>query len=175
MVLGAILRPVEKCFVWAAVLILLALVILTNVEVFGRYFIGYSTLIADEYGGYAYTWIVLLGGVHLLRSDGNLTMNLVVDRNLSLKKICQILAALTGTVCSAIFVYACWKTFMLSYAFESRSIQPSRTVLWIPQIILPVGFAVLTLAYLEDFLCRISGRPVRRAQDDKDLWGDEEH
>lgn len=55
-------------------LLLVALLLLINVEVFGRYLFNYSTLVADEYGGYLYAWIVLLGGVHLLRSDRYLTM-----------------------------------------------------------------------------------------------------
>ena len=55
---------------------MIALLTLMNVEVFARYLFGKSTLIADEYGGYFYAWIVLLGAVHLLRSDKYLTVTL---------------------------------------------------------------------------------------------------
>ena len=59
---------------------MIALLALMNVEVFMRYVFSKSTLLADEYGGYFYAWIVLLGAVHLLRSDKYLTVTLLTDR-----------------------------------------------------------------------------------------------
>ena len=61
-------------------LLLVALLILINVEVVARYVFGRSTLVADEYGGYLMAWITMLGAVHLLRADRHLTMTWVVDR-----------------------------------------------------------------------------------------------
>ena len=39
-----------------------------------------------------------------------------------------------------------------SASTNSRSIQPSQTLLWIPQVVMPVGFALLLLAFLHSSL-----------------------
>ncbi len=170
--LGAVLRPLERIAIAVAVLVLLALLVLTNVEVAGRYFLGYSTLIADEYGGYAYTWLVLLGAVHLLRSDSYLTMTLIIDRLPRLRSVMGLVSGGLGLVTSLILLWSCWQTFHLSWLFGTRSIQPSQTLLYLPQAIMPTGFLMLALAYLEDILRRVSGLPPRRQEGDTATWGE---
>lgn len=169
---GVVLRPLERIAIAVAVLVLLALLVLTNVEVAGRYFVGYSTLIADEYGGYAYSWLVLLGAVHLLRSDSYLTMTLIIDRLPRLRGAMGVLAGVLGLVTSLILLWSCWQTFHLSWLFGTRSIQPSQTPLYLPQAIMPAGFLMLALAYLEDILRRLSGLPPRRQDEDTAVWGE---
>lgn len=169
---GVVLRPLERIAIAVAVLVLLGLLVLTNVEVAGRYFVGYSTLIADEYGGYAYSWLVLLGAVHLLRSDSYLTMTLIIDRLPRLRGAMGVLAGVLGLVTSLILLWSCWQTFHLSWLFGTRSIQPSQTPLYLPQAIMPAGFLMLALAYLEDILRRLSGLPPRRQDEDTAVWGE---
>ena len=79
---------------------MIALLALMNVEIFARYLFGKSTLIADEYGGYFYAWIVLLGAVHLLRSDKYLTVTLLTDRlSPRARNAAAIFAGLIGLCC----------------------------------------------------------------------------
>ncbi|MBS7700565.1 MULTISPECIES: TRAP transporter small permease [unclassified Chelatococcus] len=170
--LSAALRPIERIAIAIAIVVLLALLVLTNVEVAGRYFLGFSTLIADEYGGYAYSWLVLLGAVHLLRSDSYLSMTLFIDRLPRLRSVMGVVASVLGLITSLILLWSCWQTFHLSWLFGTRSIQPSQTPLYLPQAIMPVGFLMLVFAYLEDILRRLSGLPPRRQDDDKATWGE---
>lgn len=172
MALGAVLRPLERAAIALAIVVLLALLVLTNVEVAGRYFLGFSTLVADEYGGYAYSWLVLLGAVHLLRSDSYLTMTLLIDRLPRLRSVMGVVAGVLGLVTSLILLWSCWQTFHLSWLFGTKSIQPSQTPLYLPQAIMPAGFLMLVLAYLEDILRRLSGLPPRRQDDDTATWGE---
>ncbi|CAH1656811.1 MULTISPECIES: TRAP transporter small permease [unclassified Chelatococcus] len=170
--LGAVLRPLERAAIALAIVVLLALLVLTNVEVAGRYFLGFSTLIADEYGGYAYSWLVLLGAIHLLRSDSYLTITLIIDRLPRLRSAMGVVAGVLGLGTSLILLWSCWQTFHLSWLFGTKSIQPSQTPLYLPQVIMPVGFLMLVLAYLEDILRRLSGLPPRRQEDDTATWGE---
>ncbi|CAH1692961.1 TRAP-type C4-dicarboxylate transport system permease small subunit [Hyphomicrobiales bacterium] len=170
--LGAVLRPLERTAIGIAIVVLLALLALTNIEIAGRYFLGFSTLIADEYGGYAYCWLVLLGAVHLLRSDSYLTITLIIDRLPRLRTAMGVVAGVLGLITSLILLWSCWQTFHLSWLFGTRSIQPSQTPLYLPQVIMPVGFLMLVLAYLEDILRRLSGLPPRRQDDDTATWGE---
>jgi TRAP-type C4-dicarboxylate transport system permease small subunit len=48
-----------------------------------------------------------------------------------------------------VLLYATWATFRTSVMFDSRSIQPSQTLLWIPQAVMPAGFLLLALAFLQ--------------------------
>jgi len=152
--------------------LLLLLLALANVEVVARYVFNSSTLVADEYGGYIYTWIVLLGAVHLLRSDRYLTMSAVVDRlSERARNGLGVLAALVGLVVSAVSLYAAWTLVRTSYTFGTRSIQPSATPLVLPQCALIVGYALLCLAYVEEILRRAAGLPPRRSDDEPDTYG----
>ena len=79
-IFGRVLHLCEGLALKLSALLMLALLALMNVEIAARYLFGKSTLLADEYGGYFYAWIVLLGAVHLLRSDKYLTVTLLTDR-----------------------------------------------------------------------------------------------
>ena len=77
---GRVLQLCEGLALKLSALLMIALLALMNVEIVMRYLFRKSTLLADEYGGYFYAWIVLLGSVHLLRSDKYLTVSLLTDR-----------------------------------------------------------------------------------------------
>ena len=79
-IFGRVLHLCEGLALKLSALLMIALLALMNVEIVMRYVFRKSTLLADEYGGYFYAWIVLLGAVHLLRSDKYLTVTLLTDR-----------------------------------------------------------------------------------------------
>lgn len=138
---------------WAcdlAGLLLLAMAGLIGVEILVRGSFGISTLIADEYSGYLFVWITMIGFVHALRIGAFLRVSLLVGRfGPKGKAMTDLLAAAVGIAVSAICVYATAILLLASVRFGTVSIQPSATPLWIPQLILPVGFALLCLLYLE--------------------------
>ena len=57
---------------------LVAMAMLINVEVVARYGFNTSTLIADEYGGYLFVWMTLLGFAHALRTGQFLRVEALV-------------------------------------------------------------------------------------------------
>ena len=148
-------------------ILLIALLVLINVEVAARYLLGKSTLIADEYGGYLMAWMTMLGAVHLLRADRHLTMTWVVDRlSPRLQNVVGICAALIGLSISAVLLYATFRLVLNSARFGTVSIQPSATPLVWPQLILPLGYLLLVAAYVEEILRRLLGLPTRRGDVD---------
>ncbi|MCO5089811.1 TRAP transporter small permease [Bosea sp. (in: a-proteobacteria)] len=170
--IGRWLFAAESVAMFASVMFLIALVVLINVEVFGRYFFGYSTLIADEYGGYLYAWIALLGGVHLLRSDRYLTMTAVISRlpPRAANRV-GVFGALIGLAVCVICLISTVNMVWLSYSFGARSAQPSATPLIYPQLAMPLGYGLLALAYLEELVRRCLGLKPRRAEDDEETYG----
>lgn len=147
--------------------LLVALLILINVEVVARYVFNGSTLVADEYGGYLMAWMTMLGAVHLLRADRHLTMTWLVDRlSPRAQNAVGIGAALIGLGISAVLLYSTGTLVAASARFGTVSIQPSATPLVWPQLILPAGYALLCLAYVEEILRRLLGLPPRRGDED---------
>ncbi len=170
--LGTVCRVLEAGAMTLSVILLFVLLIMMNVEVIARYLFNSSTLVADEYGGYVYTWIILLGAIHLLRSDRYLTITSVVDRlSPRLRNIFGVFGALIALSVSAICFYSAWVLTRNSYLFGTRSIQPTATPLVLIQAILPFGFGLLCLAYVEEILRRIAGLRPRRADDEPDTYG----
>jgi len=170
--LGTLLRFFEGIALKLSALFLVAMVILINTEVFGRYLFQYSTRIADEYSGYFYAWIVLLGGVHLLRSDRYLMMTSVLDRlSRRAQNAVYSLAALVGLTLSSVCLLSVYGLVKLSYLFGTQSTQPSGTLLIFPQLAMPIGYSLLCAAYLEELLRRSVGLAPRRADQDAARYG----
>jgi len=133
-----------------AAVLLVAMAALIVVEVTGRYLFGFSTLIADEYGEYMFVWMTFLGFAHTLRSGQFLSVDIAVRRfPPGARRIAAILAGLAGAAVTGVCVWASWRTVSISFAFQTASPQQSQTLLWMPQLVMPIGMAVLTLCFLE--------------------------
>ena len=137
---------------------LVAMVVLISVEILGRYFFRFSTLIADEYSGYLFVWATFLGFAHALRTGQFLRVEMLVVRLAPrLRNALEILAAAAGLVVAAIAAWGTWKLVYTSWRFGSLSIQPSATPLLIPQLIMPLGLLLLCLLYVEEIWRRLAG------------------
>lgn len=165
--IGRALGRIEGGLTALADLLLVLLLILINVEVVARYGFGRSTLIADEYGGYLFAWITMLGALHLLRSDRYMMMTWLIDKlDARSRNVIGIGAALIGLTVSLVSLYAAVVLVQTSWRFGTVSIQPSATPMVWPQLVLPVGYAVLVLAYVEEILRRTLGLEPRRDRAD---------
>lgn len=164
--IAAVLAATEFALGRLAGFLLVALLILINVEVAARYLFGGSTLVADEYGGYLMAWITMLGAVHLLRADRQLTMTWLVDKmSPRAQNAVGICAAVIGLGVSAVLLYSTYLLVAGSARLGTISIQPSKTPLVWPQLILPLGYGLLCLAYLEEILRRLLGLAPRRGDE----------
>ena len=163
---GRAMARLERALGALASVLLLALLALMTVEVAARYVFSRSTLVADEYGGYAMAWMTMLGAVHLLRADQHLTMTWVLDRmSPAARNAAGVLAAVVGLGISVVFLYATATLVWTSWRFHTKSIQPSATPLAWPQLVLPLGYLLLCVAYLEEILRRLLGYVPRRFDD----------
>jgi TRAP-type C4-dicarboxylate transport system permease small subunit len=170
--LGRVLRMCEGLALKVSGVMLLALLVLMNVEIVARYVFSTSTLLADEYGGYFYAWIVLLGSVHLLRSDKYLTVTLLTDRlSPGGRNVAAIFAGLIGLGVSLVSLSSTFSIVHQTWMFSTRSMQPSATPLIYPQAAMLIGYSLLSLAYVEEILRRLLGMAPRRSDDDPETYG----
>lgn len=136
-------------FVAVSAAMLLLMMVLLGVEIGDRALFKSSTQIADEYSGYLFTWMTMCCFLYAQRADRFLRVDSLRTR-LSPKRRALVdgIAAVLAAALTAILVYATWSTFRASVQFSAVSIQPSQTPLAIPQSIMPIGLALLTIAFL---------------------------
>lgn len=153
-----VLDTVALVALWLAGATLAAILVLMNVEIATRYLFGFSTLIADEYAGYGFAALTMLGFIYAHRRRAFLRVDIAASR---LKgragRIVLGLAALLGAVVAFFSVYVSYKTLALSLLFKSTSDFASQTPLWMPQAFIPAGFVLLGLSFLEEAMRRILG------------------
>lgn len=142
-------------------LLLVAIVVLVNVEVVLRYVFGSSTLIADEYSGYFFVWMSLLGFGYAIEMGQFLRVEAFVERVQGApRNILELLSAIVCATLAAITAYGCAVVFLINWRFGTPSVQPSATPLWLPQIVMPVAFAWLVVLYTRIAavrICRLAG------------------
>jgi TRAP-type transport system small permease protein len=129
--------------------LLAAMALLIGAEILLRGVSGKSTLIADEYSGYLFVWITMIGFSHALQIGSFLRVESFVSRfGPRGQAASELLAATAGFFVSVVCIYATGKLVLASWTFGTVSIQPSTTPLWIPQLVLPLGFVALAVLYL---------------------------
>lgn len=159
-ILTGLMGPVIAVLRGLAAALLVLLLLLMTVEVGGRYLFGFSTLIADEFGGYLFAWLTLLGAAYAVQAERHLSMTALIGRlGPRGRNLAAILGALLGLLVSLVCCYASAELWELSLRFNSKSIQTSGVALIWPQLVLPIGFAILALAYLEIVLRRTTQGP----------------
>lgn len=138
-----------------AIVVLVLVFCLMNVEIFSRTVLGVSTLISDEYAGYGFAFVIMTGLTYAHRSGALLHVDFgkrLMGRRTRLSSLA--LASVTSLVASCFAAYVGYKTWALSLLFESTSAFASETPLWIPQAVVPIGFGILALSFAEEFLSR---------------------
>lgn len=130
---------------------LFLMVILINVEVVGRYFLNFSTLIADEYSAYLFVGCSFLGFAYTFRKGDFPRVNTLTGRlTPRYVKYFRFGACIIGFLFSITLTYETGKRSYVSYLYHSKSLQPSMTPLFIPQLMLPIGMASMAIIFLND-------------------------
>lgn len=146
---GGWLDRLGELLVGASAFLLLLMVILLGVEIGNRAIFRSSTQVADEYSGYLFTWMTLCCFVYAQRTDRFLRVDALRNRFAPRgRAFADAIAALLAAALCAILAYATWSTFSLSLQFGSVSIQPSRTPLYLPQMIMPIGLGLLVCSLI---------------------------
>jgi len=137
--------------------VLVALVSLVCLEAFLRGGFNYSLGFAEELTGYGVVFMTFFGAAMALRSHSMFQVHFLLDRwpEGSRRWLIRAFVLIALVIC----VILAWKTKDLTLSSFSRGkFAPTvlRTPLWIPQIILPLGFSVLTFFLVEQLLLTFS-------------------
>ena len=134
-----------------AVFCLVAMTLLINVEVFSRTFFGVSTLISEEWSSYMLVYMIFLGLASTYRQDALLRVEVIFMRlHKKHQDLIRLICLLLAIVFVVLFDYELTRFVLSSYLSGLKSISFSETPLYIPQIAMPIGVALLGLQLLRD-------------------------
>ena len=150
---GPLFDIVARIAAAATGIVLAALVTLVCLEALLRGGFNYSLGFAEELTGYGVVFVTFFGAALALRGAALFQVHFLLDRwpdhvRTWLVRVFVVLACL-------ICLILAWKTKDLtlsSFAREKFAPTVLRTPLWIPQIMLPLGFSVLAFFLVEQLL-----------------------
>lgn len=159
-----LLRGIDTCSKWGAYLsslAMLSIVGLILIEIVLRTLFHTSTLISDEYSGYLMVALVMLGLSHTFAQGSHIRITIIAEHlNERATQVLDLIATLAAlALCSYALYHSLWMvqdTF--SYKILADSI--SETPLYIPQIVIPIGFLLLELQLVAHFLRRLLSSPT---------------
>ena len=131
---------------YAAGLVLLAIIVLTMVEVVSRYVLKNPLILSDELGGYALVAVTFLGLAYCAQGKGHIRITFIVERlsPLTAGRI-RVVSLLLGLVLVAVAAWVSWRFLGDSFTRDMRSNSMLRTPLKWPQMVMPVGFTLFAL------------------------------
>ncbi|MFN4276303.1 MAG: TRAP transporter small permease [Ferrovibrio sp.] len=154
------LQPLYRASLWLAGLFMIALLATIILSILGRQFNFYIRGI-DSYAGYfmaAASFLALAGT--LVKGD-HIRVTLVISRfsgkpRRGLELFCLVLAVLI----SGAFAFYSVKMAWWSYKFNDISTANDATPLWIPQIAMALGTVIFCIAFIEELVLVLRGKPL---------------
>jgi TRAP-type C4-dicarboxylate transport system permease small subunit len=148
-------------------LVLVAIVLLTMVEVVSRYVLRNPLILSDELGGYALVAISCLGFAYCAWERSHIRITFIVERlDARTAGWIRIVTLALGLVFLAVAAWVSWQFLADSFARNMRSNSMLMTPLKWPQMALPIGFSLFFLVALAQLIRAIAdvraGRPAER-------------
>lgn len=125
---------------------LIALSILTCVEMLGRKVLGFSLQGVDEIGSYTYGIVGAFGYAYALITRSHVRVDFLLSRfSPKSRSLLNLLAMLSLAALAALCVWRGWHVLADSIDFGSTAATPLATPMWIPQSIWLAGYAMFAL------------------------------
>lgn len=143
----------SKAFGLIAVLLLVASVLVVSQMVFVRYVLVGSTIWQTEFVTYALVASTLLGSPYVLLMKGHVRVDLIETAvGDSGKMALRFLSDVLSLVFCALLAWAGWVYFHEAWVNTWTTDTVWALPLWIPLLPMPLGFALLCLQFIADFL-----------------------
>ena len=145
-----------------AALFMVGLLVMVMLSILGRQF-HFNVPGIDAYAGYMMAGAGFLALAHTLKRGEHIRVTLIIDRLKGVpKKALEGFALIFGSVIAGTLAFYSVRLVLNSYTFNDISQGVDATPLWIPQIGMAVGTVILFIAFVDDLLLTLLGRPVSR-------------
>jgi len=148
----------QLCGCVAAVLIAIGVVIVCQM-VFVRYALNANTIWQTDFVTFSLVAATFIGSPYVLMTRGHVNVD-VLPHYLGPRRrywlaLASTLLAMAFCVVMVVLTYQYWRE---AWAENWRSNTMWRVRLWIPYASMPVGLGILTLQYVVELLCLVTGR-----------------
>lgn len=149
----------SRTLFWINALIIAAMALAVTYEVGCRYLLGRPTIWVNETSSYMLVAVAFLGAAWTLKIDAHVRMELLLETgSMAARKFSDLAMFLvTGAVALAL-TWTGWNMTLANYMFDWRASTLLATPLWIPQLLIPLGSAVLLLQCLVGLYDVVSGQ-----------------
>jgi len=159
-----LLRGIDTCSkvgAYLSSLAMLSIVGLILVEIVLRTLFHTSTLVSDEYSGYMMVATIMMGVSYTFAQGSHIRITIISERlhGRAAQGIDLIVTLAALVLCSYALYHSLW---MVQDTFSYRILADSlsETPLYIPQVMIPVGFLLLELQLVAHFLRRLLSLPT---------------
>jgi TRAP-type C4-dicarboxylate transport system permease small subunit len=151
-VLEKILNGVDRSALWLArlaAIFMAAIAVLMLSEILARFAFNRSLRITWEISTYAMTAVISLAAADTLKRGGHVRVGILLETlPPSLSRALDILATLLGILIVGFLLQAFGAFVLNSLVRGTRSFEPSRIYLWIPQSLVLLGITMLFIQLL---------------------------
>ena len=143
-----------------------AMTVLTFVQVIARYVFNYSFVWALELNGVLFAWLIFVGMSYGVRVGAHIGVDALVKAfGKSTQRAVAIVATLVCIAYAAIFAFGGYQYVRKMYEVGIL-MQDMPIAQWIPRIILPLGFALLTFRFAQVLWRLASGKEAHLVGDE---------
>jgi TRAP-type C4-dicarboxylate transport system permease small subunit len=154
------LAPLYRASLWLAALFMIALLATILVSILGRQFDFYLRGI-DSYAGYCMAAASFLALAGTLVKGDHIRVTLVIGRfRGAARRTFELFCLAMAVAISGAFAFYSVKMAWWSYKFNDISTANDATPLWIPQIGMALGTAIFCVAFIEELILVLRGKPV---------------
>lgn len=140
---------------------IVGLVGLVLVEIIGRSFFNFSTMIADEYSGYLYLSAVFLGLAYGLNHQSHIRITIITSRlGKEANRWIDMAIGVAGMAMMAVVIYYTWRLIEDTKSMDMVSEAVSQTPLYLTQIPMLIGSILLWIALLNFTLQRVTNERI---------------
>jgi TRAP-type C4-dicarboxylate transport system permease small subunit len=115
----------------------------------------------DMYAGYCMAAAGFLALAHTLKKGEHIRVTLVLQAvGPRMRRVLEVLSLALAAVLAIAFAWYSAKLSWQSYDYHDISTGNDATPLWIPEIAMAVGTAILAIAFVDEFVLELLGRRV---------------
>jgi len=144
-----LLKGIDTCSklgAYLSALSMLVIVALIVVEIICRSLFGVSTMVSDEFSGYLMVTTVMAGLGYTLETNSHIRITiLLVKLSPRLQRFMDLLAGCFAVVLTLFICYHAVLMVYDSYSYDMRADSISETLIYLPQLVVPLGLAGLIL------------------------------
>lgn len=113
---------------------------------------------STAYAGYAMATASFLSFAYALNKDSHIRVSLLLNRMRGRRWLGEVWCFAAGVFLSTYLCFYSWRTIQFSHLLNDVSQGQDATPLWIPQLSMGIGSAVLALAFWDNLICLLARR-----------------